>query len=249
MTVSILPLFEQCSKYTLDLFWIEIFQNCSNDKFPKGVRYNKNDHSISIPSKKKNSNETIILPKESIELYKVFKNILQTKLFIQSDVDKFNCKSFEKAEDFSNKWKDIKTKYQKDLAICNYVSKVSNLRGITKKNARKLLSIINIGIQYKTINPGDIIVENGEIVSIKNLLYNKTNKKIKLDTTKMHAKLDVNVKKDYKPCGVKQNKFEQLLDKFIKEYITSNDIVFESRDFPSEDIVQPDTTICDVDTD
>ena len=56
-------IFEECKRYTLDQYWIEIFDNCVRGRFPKGIKYYNNIITVYIDKKP----ECISLRREMIK--------------------------------------------------------------------------------------------------------------------------------------------------------------------------------------
>jgi len=82
-------LFDECSLYTYDEYWQEIFSSCGRNKFPKGLSYNKAKRIIYIRQGK--LRETIPLPLIPAEVFTTMM-LLFRKLGLKSPTDKFQTK-------------------------------------------------------------------------------------------------------------------------------------------------------------
>jgi hypothetical protein len=151
----VLELFIECSTYTLDIFWIDIFINCSKESFPKGIKYNKNDNSISITKTKEIIKINNISSNELFsKLMYIFINIL---LINSPNVDMNKQKEYNKMckitkKDDETLWKKIKPKYNLD-------------------NINLIITKINRGLRFKQIISSDIIIENNKIIKINGFEY------------------------------------------------------------------------------
>ena len=73
----------------------------------------------------------------------------------------------------------IKKKNIKNILIENFVIDMKNKHNLSDKLCKKLLSIIKIGIIFKTILSDDIKYKDGKINNIEGIVFN--NKKIKFN--------------------------------------------------------------------
>lgn len=209
------PIFAQCAKYTLDPFWKEIFMNYSMGKFPKNVKYDGDKHSLHIKLQKNTNWEIFVLPKDEIALYKFLKLHMQKNLNIYSTRDiqaRTNAPNVSNPQEKVECWKQIRSKNQKDILIINYVIAMRKLYKLSQSEYKQLFSLINLGIQIKSISSDDIKYNPSEkkIENIENISFDAKKRRFKLENiSELPVKIDI-----VSPS----NKLYQDIDKFIARY-------------------------------
>jgi len=209
-------LFDECSLYTYDEYWQEIFSSCGRNKFPKGLSYNKVNRVIYIRQGK--LRETIPLPLVPAEIFTTMM-ILFRKLGLKSPTDKFQTKlTITAAQPSINildrEWKNI-PRHLKEILFSKFVKKMSTFHNLSLKEKQLLFSFIELHINLKNIVPSDIKYNNKEILSINELHFNKHHRKFftppefQSDTKKL-----IIIKK---PVIRIQNSFLKLLSIYIRE--------------------------------
>lgn len=190
MSKSSLVLFEEASEYVFDVFWKDILKSCAKNRFPRGVRYNPNNHTFSIKVNKRGKSsaiEVIELRNTPCELAQDVLSIFKDKLDLYSSIDlkikKDEFNTFSETSDSSTsdtkKWKSIK-RHAKDLLITNYVISLMKKYDITEAEATELGVSISFAIQLKTIGPDHIHFENNNISHIDGVEYNEETGKVTL---------------------------------------------------------------------
>ena len=172
------PFFLNCCNYTQDTFWKYIFEDLSYGKAPYGTYITKNF--LCCNYKSKEFSYKIEADKDSKILYTEVHNLLFKKLGLMSDNDKINKrKTFDNTSDEikitnTTNWSLIKKKTIKNTIIENYVISMKDLHQLTNNQSKKLLSIIIIGLIFKTITNQDINYENSKILDIEGIDFSPT---------------------------------------------------------------------------
>ena len=183
MSELIYPIFLECSKYTTDIFWKYIFEDLAYGKCPYGTYITKNF--LCCNYKGKEFSYKIDTSKDSNLLFEEIYDLLYNKLGLLSDKDKLQKRQhFENSQKESHtiqteNWNSIKKKSIKTTMIENYVINMKNKYNLTFYQSNKLLSLIVIGIIFKTITNDDIKYQDGEILSINGFSFE--NKRVILD--------------------------------------------------------------------
>lgn len=180
----IYPFLVECSKFTDDSFWKNIFEELAFGTTPYGT-YLVKDH---LTCGYKDKEFTYKIEKKSPEiLYKEITTLLKDKLGLLSREEivrrKTESKKYEENNDkLKNDWLSIKRKNIKDLLIEQYVIKMMKKHSLSTSQAKYLLSIIFIAFVFKTITHADIDYKNGEILNIEG---------IEFETGKINLKRDI----------------------------------------------------------
>ena len=209
------PIFEECGKFTLDPYWQDIFSECAGGKFPKGMKYDPTSQTAYIKSEGKLRSVAYCLTNEPTSDFTTLMTIFRTQLNLHSTRDiKTNLETIESAErtseDCPTEWKKIKPKSRKDDMILNFVLEKQRKRKLTTTQTKHLLAVIQTGIQFKSLIPEDINIEDGRIKSISGLRYNKNKKEFYLK--RGIANVSSRSEKTTTP-----DRFQQALDKYVKE--------------------------------
>lgn len=162
------PIFEECKHYTLDPYWLDIFESCAKGKFPKGLRYSDGVLMVYIGKK----SECITLNKNAKELYITMIDVFKNKLGLKSprdtakqrlDVNKIKERLATKEQD---DWKHIRPKKTREMLISQYVLEMGREHNLTGSQEKQLLRIIKLGMAFKAIQSGDVSYHDGKIHSI-----------------------------------------------------------------------------------
>ena len=192
MTLSsiIHPIFEECKKYTLDLFWQDIFHKCSCNRFPRGIRYDwkKNIVYVKLPGGGKPKIENFQLPKEPTEVFEMMMTIfheygLRSKRDMDIKKDELLKIRKERSVNLDCSWKDLKPKYLKDRMISNFALELKDKYNLNLKESRDLLITIDLGFQLKKLTPEDVVYDNGKIKEILDLEFDLKNRKFYVNRT------------------------------------------------------------------
>ena len=164
------PYLLECCNYTTDAYWKSVFTNLSCGIPPHGVYIHKDFLVCNYKDKAFSYKLGSKSPEESFaDIYKLFKTKLQMVslediLEKQGEIDSLNKKIIY------NNWLDIKRKTIKDILIEDFVLYQKDKFGLTFKQARDILNIINIGLTFKYINYKDIVMDQGSISDITSLV-------------------------------------------------------------------------------
>lgn len=178
MATIIHPIFEECKKYTLDPFWKEKFSNFACNRFPPGARYDANHKNMIL--KINGKTEVIALSDDATYVFQVMLNILREKFGMQSTRDI----EFQKGEMENNvrnntieidcEWKKIKPKHIKDQLVMDYIIHLKEKYKLTQPEVRNLISIIQLGFEFKSLTQDNVIFKNGRVKIIEGLEFDKS---------------------------------------------------------------------------
>lgn len=186
------PIFTECSSYTLDEYWVDIFHSCSMGKFPDGITMH-DDTTMLINDVRVNLD-----PDNPIDTYKkcidVFKKLL--------DVERGDTKPNNSIE-----WSNLKSKSKRDYYITEYVLDLRTLYSLSRAETRHLGRIIRSACMLKIIKPEHIIFTDNRISDITNLLYGE-------EEFRVEGEIDVKLKKS-------ANKKTSIVNKNTCKYIKS----------------------------
>lgn len=216
--IVLYPTFAECSEYTLDPYWKDIFKQCSRNKFPKGCSYDPKNHVLYVKDTSRGSQNhrmSINLPDGSSETFDILMNIFRKNLKCRSPQDlqrsRQDLKDIKDSIEVDlSEWKKIKPRSLKDIMIMRYISKMEESLNLTKEEANELYTTIKVGMQFNKIKPDDIDYSNETINSIQGLEYDENTRTFKLNNEIKCAPV---VKKN-----MAAQKFNQAVDYFIKDY-------------------------------
>ena len=209
-------LFDECSLYTYDEYWQEIFSSCGRNKFPKGLSYNKVNRVIYIRQGK--LRETIPLPLIPAEIFTTMM-ILFRKLGLKSPTDKFQTKldiitSQPSINILDREWKN-NPRHLKEILFSKFIKKMSTLHNLSLKEKQLMFSFIELHINLKNIVPSDIKYTNNEILSINDIHFNKHRRNFLTHPESQPNENKIIIIK--KPTIRIQNRFLKLLSIYIRE--------------------------------
>jgi hypothetical protein len=170
------PVFLNASQYATDTFWKYIFEDLAYGRTPYGTYITKDF--LCCNYKGKEFSYKIDTTKTGEQLYNELYNILFNKFGLLSIEDKQILRTkFEKTRDSipltNTTWACIKKKNIKQLMIENFVIEMKKKYTLSTADAKKLLSYIISGMIFKTISNDDIDFQNGKILGISNLEFEK----------------------------------------------------------------------------
>lgn len=152
------PIFEDCKKYTLDVFWIDVFERCSKGKFPEGVSYDSSGFLLL----EKEEGKVVKKYENSLLLFKEIKNYLMGKGIMSPK--EIVIKKVGNPLDEVTSWDNIKSRTIKEELVSGYIDWVFDDLPKQKK-LFKFLEIMSL-IQSKNITSEDIKIERGKISNI-----------------------------------------------------------------------------------
>lgn len=177
----IYPIFAECTKYTSDDFWKNLFDELSIGKCPKSI-YISNG---TIYSSNKRRGFSYIIPvhnsKGSNEVFTEIRELLINNTSICSAVDVMAKKEEirEKHDDeINNKttWSEIRKKNLREILIIKFVVRMKNKYKLSWHVSRHLYSLIQIGFIYKTQSSKDVNFKNRRIESIDGIVFDEDQK-------------------------------------------------------------------------
>lgn len=210
------PQFDECKKYTLDRYWKEIFEACSQNKFPRGMGYNASDNILYVKPKGSNKrSSSYALPSDTKDLFVLMMDLFRTNLRMTSELDlKMKKSELEEVKknkniDLNCEWKDIKTKSIKDLLISRWVMDKKEEMNLTSQQAKQLYNTIILGMNVKSLNFSDFVFSEGVLHNINGIKYD--------DETKMFFLEN----EPEKPSKNSKNNTTNLLVKGMEKYYNS----------------------------
>lgn len=177
------PIFLECCKYTDDIFWKYIFEDFAYGKTPYGTYITKNF--LCCNYKTREFSYKIDIEKTPEVLYNEIYDILFNKFGLLSNKDKlkkrelFDSTQKEIDNQQLSNWNSIKKKSVKNILVENYIIDQKKKYNLTFSQIKKLLSIIIIGIIFKTITSSDIDYSNSKINKINGFEF--SDKKIHME--------------------------------------------------------------------
>lgn len=166
---AIHPLFGVCSTLILDPFWVEVLDNCSRGRFPRGVKFDSTSSSLSLNSGKKNGTESFSLPTEPRNALPVLLSIFRDKLHLRSsrdlqisrqEMDELRSKATEGVGD---DWRKIRNRSMKSFLLVEYIKKLREQHSLSSKASTRLLSQLHLAFALKSLTPDDVHMSSGRI--------------------------------------------------------------------------------------
>lgn len=213
----IYPIFLEAVKYSNDAFWRQTFEDMAYGICPYGSYFNKGFFCCSYKGKEFSYR---LEAEDPEKLFKDVYNLLANRLGIASSNDRSQkLQDFEKIrsefqELRNSKWSSIKKKTSRDYIIDSFIVEMKQTYKLSDKESRRLSSIINIGLIFKTISPKEIVYENGKIKSIQNISFEKG--KVIYD----HNQLQID-NNGYNIIFQERGTLSELWRKYIKEKFLS----------------------------
>lgn len=209
-------LFDECSLYTYDKYWQEIFSNCGRNKFPKGLSFNKVKRVVYIRHGK--LRETIPLPDLPVDIFTVMMTLFR-KLGLTSPTDKVQAKldittttpppSFNLGD---TEWKN-NPRHLKEILFAKFVKKMALVHNLNSKEKSLMYSFIELHINLKNIVPEDIKYIHNEIISIRPLHINEIGNRFSIEAVPPNQPPLIIIKK---PVTRLPNRFLKLLSLYVK---------------------------------
>jgi len=250
MSNTLFPHFLECGEFTVDPYWRDIFEACSNNRFPRGSSYRPKEHQIIIRKKIGNKPDvsSYNLSEDPKETFQILIDLFQNELGMHNDVKtsleeeaKILKEEMELQRD-NLSWNQVRLKSTKDQLIEEYANELENLYSLSKKEANQLNSLINVGIRMRQILPEDIVIENRKISEITTLIYRKNERKFYLDREPKWADKIASSKPT-----IKIDPLISYVSEFIKDHrkrgiITKN---FGLNDDEEEEDSFPEENVCE----
>lgn len=214
-TTIIHPLFEECKNYTLDPYWKEKFSSFARNRFPQGVRYDPTHRNLILKTEGKKT-EVVGLPEDDpVSCFQTVMKIMREKFNMHSNRDITSRKEEMETESQKNichfdcEWKKIKPRHLKDQLMMDYVAFLKEKHNLSPAEVRHLISVVQLGFQFKSLSQDDVVFSDGVIKNIEGLKFDKHKRKF--------------VVPEYPPCSKlaektgHSDKFYSSLKKFLRD--------------------------------
>lgn len=154
------PMFEKCKKYTLDFFWISIFDKCAKGNLQSPISgFNPKTYEVVFTYTVRNKKQTLTAKpskRNSLGLFKLVKEYFHRfGIFSTSEIPTANYPFMQ-----YTKWNFIKSKAVKEELVSNYLQKK-----YPNNSPDKFYEVMSL-IQIKHITANDIKLMDGKIVNI-----------------------------------------------------------------------------------
>ena len=176
-------IFEFCADLTNDPYWISVFNECARVKFPRGFSY-KNGLLI---HRKGNKLKRIPIPNSPHEAYSISVSFFKNAAGLMSGIDrkKLQKEEEERLLELVNtkelEWKDIKTERVKEILISEFVADLAIKMEFDKYKKIELSTTVKSGFMLKYFTGKNIIMEEGKVVKIDGLVYDKEKSRFFID--------------------------------------------------------------------
>lgn len=211
----IFPIFDECKVFTLDSFWRDEFGKLACNHFPPGMRYDSNHHNIILKLDGKKT-EVISLPEDKpAETFQVIMKILKERYDMRSSRDlKVQKKAIEDAMkkreiDLDCEFRNIKPRQLKDQLIMDYLLSLKLRYRLSNSEFRHLVSVVQLGFQFRSLSPSDVIYADGVVSDIQGLKFDNKNRVF------VTPQYSCSTSKTEKAAG--PDKFYSCLRKFIHD--------------------------------
>ena len=208
------PTIFEARSFSLDPYWQDLLEQCSQGKFPRGVKPSR-ENSLAIFSGTK-SREIIALSSDPLETFKTMMDIFKNKLGLTSDRDQHRQRN-ELIElrtrlklDTECTWKSIKNKRLRNKILLNFVLTCQTKYHLTASETTQLFSLLHLGLTFKSITSNDIDYRDGVIHSIAGLDFDADGA-FSIDIFASSSdKIDKSL--------IDANRITTLIERYVKEY-------------------------------
>lgn len=177
------PVFEECQNYTLDPYWKEKFSNFARNRFPTGVRYDPTHRNLILKLDNKKT-EVVALPEDDpTYCFQIVMKILRERLNMHSNRDLKSRKeemtnaSQKNVCDLDCEWKKIKPRHLKDQLMMDYIAELKQTHKLTPAEVKHLISVVQLGFQFKALSQDDVEFSDGVIKNIEGLEFDEETRK------------------------------------------------------------------------
>jgi|LauGreDrversion2_6_1035139.scaffolds.fasta_scaffold00703_6 hypothetical protein len=166
------PIFIKCLAFINDPFWRFVYEDMAYGRCPYGLYLQKNYLCCSI--KNKEFSYKIEPEKNPEEIYNETYSLLKQRVGLLSEKEKLAQREKAFRNRLTNKkdeWVSVKKKMIRDTLLENFVLQKSNNFDLSVNVAKKILSLLIIGLMFKTLNSKDIFYSNGFIQDINGFVF------------------------------------------------------------------------------
>jgi len=186
------PIFLQCASQVEDTFWRYVYEDLSYGKCPYGLSLQKNYLSCYIRGKE--FSYKLDADKTPETLFEELEVLLRDRAGILSEKEKLterarlcrqrttvpnknNSTSHASSSSLPKKeeWTCVKKKMIRDTLLEQYVLENSQKHNVTVAVAKQVLSLLIVGLMFKTITAKDIFYQNGFIKKIDGFEFEPRN--------------------------------------------------------------------------
>lgn len=211
----IYPIFDECKNFTLDSFWREELGKLAYNKFPPGLRYDavKNNLTLKLDGKKI---ETYSLSENPADVFQIVMKILKGKYDMRSSRDLKIQKSImdeamkKRETDLDCEFKNIKPRHLKDQLIMDYLVVLKSKHSLTTGEFKNLVSVVQLGFQFRELSPNDVVYINGEVTDIQGLVFDEKERSFTTPETVHHSSSSKSEKRG-------PDRFYSCLKKFMSD--------------------------------
>ncbi len=219
------PLFADCTQFTLDPYWQQVFEECSRGKFPRGSGIDSEGKVVYFRNRTSNNSNnrnyvSYKIKKNPEQIFKDLKRLFQEHLNfksirdrqeIQAELDEI-CKSLQ--ESFTGSWQKIKRKKIKDPIIRRYILDLKETHNLNDEETAEVAQIIKLGFLFNWIANEQVVYEDQRILDIITLHFDPDDRSFELDEP------NTQYKREYKPKLVKLSTlWEKHLEKPRNRYM------------------------------
>ena len=179
------PIFLKCASQVEDTFWRFVYEDLSYGKCPYGLSLQKNYLMCYIRGKE--FAYKVDAEKSADVIFQEVSGLLRERAGILSDKEKIlertrlcrqrtnrNAPSSTKKEE----WGNVKKKMIRDTLLEQYVLENSQRYNLDAGLAKRVLSMIIVGLMFKTITAKDIVYQNGFIKNIQGFEFENENVRV-----------------------------------------------------------------------
>jgi hypothetical protein len=204
-------IFSKCAQLCQDNFWKTHFDNAAFGIFPRGFTYSNGIVIYRAKSKSKKAFycEINLDPKIAISQFKQF---LQERAGVMSEDDterkQIDLERLMEANPSNNidSWNSIKTSTSRNIMIGFFVDKLGLNYNLTLKERHNLANLIKLGVSAGYFDSSNIIVNQGQIISIDGLM--RDNKNFDIDKINLEPKSKKTSKPRKGKIGTTSNRYD-----------------------------------------
>lgn len=175
----IFPIFEECKTFTLDSFWRDELGKLACNRFPPGLRYDAAHHNLILKLDGKKSEVHALSEDSPSDAFQTVMKILKTRYDMRSSRDlkvqkKAIAEAMKKREtDLDCEFKNIKPRHLKDQLIMDYLLGLKTQYSLTAPEFKHLVSVVQLGFQFKSLSPNDVVYADGIVSDIQGLDFDE----------------------------------------------------------------------------
>lgn len=223
------PIFLEYSTKASDIFWVKKFNLLANGKMPKYFSVTTESNYMIIHYIKPGTNVNCVLDKDvvtntknCIQFFKDYAGIFsKNNENDESDVEVSSDLPSEITEPDVKTWAQYNKKMQ-ELMIKNYTNELIDMMNLNNKEANLLLQTLKLSLSAKNFNKSNIVIDQGKITLIKDLLWDENTKMFKIDiasSKSTYKKISEDSSEDdIYVCDMKKDMIPQFNQKIKKYY-------------------------------